>query len=233
MSTKASEKTDMVVEKPSKESEEMLAKESVKKPNMTVQGTTAPGVQAHEEAIPEVNEVRYAYRYGDGSGLPLRPGMGPPMTEEQFQELWEKKKALGDWIRSMSLEEFYARFPMYNDPKDYSWTEEEAHAMLQEDEDPELKARDERYARLYGDGSDLPLQPGMGPPETEEESEESWKKAQAEADETFDMPDEEFHAKFPEYKDLKKDYFCTEEEAWMILEGDDEDKDRNHVDEKE
>jgi hypothetical protein len=114
MSTKASEKTDMVVQKPSKESEEMFAKESVKKPNMTVQETTAPGVQGHEEAIPEANEVRYAYRYGDGSGLPLRPGMGPPMTEEESEESWKKAQAEADKIFNMPDEEFYAKFPEYS-----------------------------------------------------------------------------------------------------------------------
>ncbi|KAK2123660.1 hypothetical protein NOF04DRAFT_1388266 [Fusarium oxysporum II5] len=213
MSNKTSNETTMVAEKPPKAPEEKPSEKSVEADNMSVKATTGHGVKGHEKAAPEAKEVRYASYYGDGSGLPLRPGMGPPMTEEE-----------------MTDEEFYAQFPEYNAVKDCYFTEEEAEGLLEgEDKDKP------RYAHLYGDGSGLPLRPGMGPPRTEEEFEEEYKKIEAEEDKTFNMSEEGFNVEFPEYSKFTKDmpeYFCTEHEAWKIMEGYDEDEDRNHSEEK-
>ncbi|EXM21292.1 hypothetical protein FOTG_10817 [Fusarium oxysporum f. sp. vasinfectum 25433] len=156
--------------------------------------------------------------------------MGPPMTEEEFQESWKKSKARAERLWRMSDEEFYAQFPECNAVKDCYFTEEEAEGLLEgEDKDKP------RYAHRYGDGSGLPLRPGMGPPRTEEEFEEEYKKIEAEEDKIFNMSEEEFNVEFPEYSKFTKDmpeYFCTEHEAWKIMEGYDEDEDRNHSEEK-
>ncbi|SCO91621.1 uncharacterized protein FRV6_15749 [Fusarium oxysporum] len=230
MSNKTSNETTMVAEKPPKAPEEKPSEKSVEADNMSVKATTGHGVKGHEKAAPEAKEVRYASYYGDGSGLPLRPGMGPPMTEEEFQESWKKSKARAERLWRMSDEEFYAQFPECNAVKDCYFTEEEAEGLLEgEDKDKP------RYAHRYGDGSGLPLRPGMGPPRTEEEFEEEYKKIEAEEDKIFNMSEEEFNVEFPEYSKFTKDmpeYFCTEHEAWKIMEGYDEDEDRNHSDEK-
>ncbi|KAF5637937.1 hypothetical protein F52700_4640 [Fusarium sp. NRRL 52700] len=114
----------------------------------------------------------YASYYGDGSGLPLRPGMGPPPIEEQDEESLQKLRAEHDEIFNMSEEEFHAKFPEYKAVKDCHSTEEEAEELLERDDDEQPR----RYASYYGDGSGLPLRPGMGPPKTEEEFEEEYKK---------------------------------------------------------
>ncbi|KAM5520782.1 hypothetical protein FOXYSP1_14672 [Fusarium oxysporum f. sp. phaseoli] len=139
----------MVAEKPPKAPEEKPSEKSVEADNMSVKATTGHGVKGHEKAAPEAKEVRYASYYGDGSGLPLRPGMGPPRTEEEFEE--------------------------------------------------------------------------------------DYKKIEAEEDKIFNMSEGEFNVEFPEYSKFTKDmpeYFCTEHEAWKIMEGYDEDEDRNHSEEK-
>ncbi|KAK2472942.1 hypothetical protein H9L39_15117 [Fusarium oxysporum f. sp. albedinis] len=219
MSNKTSNETTMVAEKPPKAPEEKPSEKSVEADNMSVKATTGHGVKGHEKDAPEAKEVRYASYYGDGSGLPLRPGMGPPMTEEEFQELWKKSKARAERLWRMTDEEFYAQFPEYK-----------AEGLLEgEDKDKS------RYAHRYGDGSGLPLRPGMGPPRTEEEFEAEYKKIEAEEDKIFNMSEEEINVEFPEYSKFTKDmpeYFCTEHEAWKIMEGYDEDEDRNHSEEK-
>ncbi|KAF5547625.1 hypothetical protein FPHYL_10214 [Fusarium phyllophilum] len=151
------------------------------------------------------NKPRYASYYGDGSGLPLRPGMGPPMTEEEYQESWKKSLEQFEIVWNMTDEEFYAQHPEYK-----------AEELLEGDND-EVHP----YASYYGDGSGLPLRPGMGPPLTEEEHEESLKKWRAEEDRIFNMSDEEFNAEFPERYD-KSDCLCTEEEGLRLMEEYDE-----------
>ncbi|KAI1012073.1 hypothetical protein LB503_004623 [Fusarium chuoi] len=142
-----------------------------------------------EEEMP-----RYASYYGDGSGLPLRPGMGPPMTEEESQESWKKLDEQLEILSNMNDEEFHAQHPEHNAIKDFCLTEEEAEKLLEGDDDEQP-----RYAHSYGDGSGLPLRPGMGPPKTKEEQEESLKKWEAEDDKIFNMSEEEFNAEFPGY----------------------------------
>jgi len=111
MSNKTSNETTMVAEKPPKAPEEKPSEKSVEADNMSVKATAGHGVKGHEKVAPKAKEVRYASYYGDGSGLPLRPGMGPPMTEEEFQESWKKSKARAERLWRMSDEEFYAQFP--------------------------------------------------------------------------------------------------------------------------
>lgn len=78
--------------------------------------------------------------------------------------------------------------------KDDHLAEGDAEELLEggNDEQP-------RYAHSYGDGSGLPLRPGMRPPKTKEEQEESLKKWEAEDDKIFNMSEEEFNAEFPGY----------------------------------
>ncbi|KAI1041123.1 hypothetical protein LB505_005804, partial [Fusarium chuoi] len=142
----------------------------------------------------EEETPRYASYYGDGSGLPLRPGMGPPMTEEESQESWKKLDEQLEILSNMNDEEFHAQHPEHNAIKDFCLTEEEAEKLLEGDDDEQP-----RYAHSYGDGSGLPLRPGMGPPKTKEEQEESLKKWEAEDDKIFNMSEEEFNAEFPGY----------------------------------
>ncbi|KAF5678188.1 hypothetical protein FDENT_9072 [Fusarium denticulatum] len=87
-------------------------------------------------------------------------------------------------------------------------------------------AKPMRYASYYGDGSGLPLRPGMGPPMTAKESQESWEKCQAEAKRIQNMSQGELHARFPQLKDRKNCHF-TEKEAWELLKGNDEDEASN------
>ncbi|KAF5610105.1 uncharacterized protein FSUBG_3337 [Fusarium subglutinans] len=225
---------------------------------------------------------RYAQHYGDGSGLPLRPGMGPPMTKEEQEESWKEWQAESKRLWNMTDEEFYAQYPEYKATKDHRFAEGEAEEWsglplrpgmgpppnVEEDEEslkklraeydeimnmseeefnaefPEYKAlKDEellegnddeqpRYAHRFGDGSGLPLRPGMGPPKTKEEFEEEYKKIEAEEDKIFNMSEEEFNAKFPEYKDMPK-YSCTDHESWRIMEECDKAEGRNHFEGKE
>jgi hypothetical protein len=114
MSNKTSNETTMVAEKPPKAPEEKPSEKSVEADNMSVKATTGHGVKGHEKAAPEAKEVRYASYYGDGSGLPLRPGMGPPRTEEEFEEEYKKIEAEEDKIFNMSEGEFNVEFPEYS-----------------------------------------------------------------------------------------------------------------------
>ncbi|KAF5594957.1 hypothetical protein FPCIR_4581 [Fusarium pseudocircinatum] len=131
-------------------------------PSTTEEAFEAGPMKENDEEKP-----RYAQRYGDGSGLPLRPGMGPPKTEEEYQEYqesWKKLQEQFEVVWNMTDEEFYAQHPKYNATKGQHFTEEEAKELLEGDNDEQP-----RYASHYGDGSRLPLRPGMGPPLTEEE----------------------------------------------------------------
>ncbi|CVK85990.1 uncharacterized protein FMAN_06568 [Fusarium mangiferae] len=177
----------------------------------------------HEERLKEgLHEAkpRYASYYGDGSGLPLRPGMGPPMTEEESQESWKKSQEQFEILWNMNDKEFHAQHPEHNAIKDFCLTEEEAEKLLEGDDDEQP-----RYSHNCGDGSDLPLRPGMGPPKTKEEQEESLKEWEAEDDKIFNMSEEEFNAEFPGYKDIPV-YLCPEYEAYRIMEECDEADDR-------
>ncbi|KAF5565843.1 hypothetical protein FNAPI_1391 [Fusarium napiforme] len=85
--------------------------------------------------------MRYASYYGDGSGLPLRPGMGPPMTTKESQESWEKCKAEAKRIQNMSQAELHAKFPQLKDRKDCHFTEKEAWELLKENDEDEASSK--------------------------------------------------------------------------------------------
>ncbi|KAF5608541.1 hypothetical protein FPANT_465 [Fusarium pseudoanthophilum] len=210
-----------------------LSPQPSKEPPKTEEGFVEDPTKADDKEKP-----RYAQHYGDGSGLPLRPGMGPPLTEEQQAESFKKWQAESERLWNMTDEEFYAQCPEYEAIKDHRFPEGEAEEML-EREDNENPI----YASYYGDGSGLPLRPGMGPPPTKEEYLESWRKPQeqfeshwnltdeeekllkkwrAEADKIFDMSDEEFNAEFPERED-NLEWLCTEEEGLRLMEECEED----------
>ncbi|KAF9774739.1 hypothetical protein IL306_007232 [Fusarium sp. DS 682] len=192
MNTKATEKPAEELTKETVES----STDKTKKPNMALQGKKEPEVQANNETVPEANEKRYASYYGDGSGLPLHPGSRLPETEEGFQEWYKEIKAREEKIFNMPDEEFHAKYGKHKPCKEFSFSLEEARVMLFEYEDV-------KWAHTYGDGSGLILRPGMGPPMTEEEFEEHYKKIKAKEDELFNMSDEEFYAKYPQYKDYE------------------------------
>ncbi|KAF4499603.1 hypothetical protein FAGAP_4218 [Fusarium agapanthi] len=188
---------------------------------------TEGGLEEKQMKEDDKEKPRYAQHYGDGSGLPLRPGMGPPMTEEEKEESLKKWQAESERLWNMTDEELFAQYPEYEAIKGHHFAEGEAEEWL-EQEDKENPI----YASYYGDGSGLPLRPGMGPPPTEEEDEELLKKLRAEYDEIFNMSKEEFNAEFPEYKDMPI-YFCTDHESWRIMEECDEAEARNHLEGKE
>ncbi|KAF5713929.1 hypothetical protein FGLOB1_3729 [Fusarium globosum] len=196
----------------------------------------------------ELGTQPHANNYDDGSGLPHRPGMGPSKTEEDAQKLGKDGQATSDCVNSLSPEEFSAQSPGCNksnaenteNPEDSEdgWNEEEVYWMLVDDterrlreeyleclwEERSLKEDEEetpRYATYYGDSSGLPLRPGMGPPMTEEEREESLKKWQAEEDEFFNMSENEVNDESPESENMSQ-CLCTEDEAMRLMEEFDE-----------
>ncbi|CZR37934.1 uncharacterized protein FPRO_06875 [Fusarium proliferatum ET1] len=180
----------------------------------------------HEERLKEGSlkendekKPHYAHCYGDGSGLPLRPGMRGYMIEEDQGDSFKKWQAECESPGNMTDEEFYAQYPD-KAMKDDHLAQGDAEELLEggNDEQP-------RYAHSYGDGSGLPLRPGMGPPKTKEEQEEPLKKWEAEDDKIFNMSEEEFNAEFPGYKDIPV-YLCPEYEAYRIMEECDEADDR-------
>lgn len=62
----------------------------------------------------ELHTQHYANNCGDGSGLPLRPGMGP-VTDEQKNLSSKEILLLRDWVHGrMSSEEFDTHFPNYS-----------------------------------------------------------------------------------------------------------------------
>ncbi|KAF5658242.1 hypothetical protein FCIRC_12954 [Fusarium circinatum] len=189
---------------------------------------TEGGLEEEPMKEDDKEKPRYAQHYGDGSGLPLRPGMGPPMTKEEQEESWKEWQAESKRLWNMTDEEFYAQHPEYNALKDCYFTEKEAEELLEGDDNEQPR----RYAHRYGDGSGLPLRPGMGPPKTKEEFEEEYKKIEAEDDKILNMSEEEFNAEFSECKDMPK-YFCTDHESWRIMEECDEAEGRNHFEGKE
>ncbi|KAG9501890.1 hypothetical protein J7337_007591 [Fusarium musae] len=187
MRPKASEKTNVAVKKPSKSVGEMLSEESVGKPDMTGQVTKTPGTESAPPRTKEVNGRRFTFRLFDSNGFMLPADMHWTDEDGSSEAWWEKKSLLRDWIYGrMSPEEFDTRFPYYS------------HAMPQEEQEPSgPKESDElctqRYANYYGDGSGLPLRPGMGPMTDEQKQEISDIRSPHPPESDEDWTEEEFH----------------------------------------
>ncbi|KAF4441003.1 hypothetical protein FACUT_3032 [Fusarium acutatum] len=230
MSPEASEKTEMVAEKPCKEAEEMLSKESLEKLDMMGQVTKTLGTEATQDRIKEVNGRRFTYRFR------YKDGQFHHTYKDWFDEdghsieWWEKKSLLRDWIHGrMSPEEFDAHFPYYmGPPKELYRIKKEAHTTPQEEKEPSgLKESDElytqRYADHYGDGSGLPLRPGMDPM-TDEEAQKLVKDRQDISDRVHNVSPEEFPAQFLEYSESDTEnpenpedrHWNEEEVCWMV-----------------
>ncbi|KAG5813988.1 hypothetical protein H9Q74_003127 [Fusarium xylarioides] len=210
MCSKASEKTDMAAEKPSKNAGEMVSKESVEKPDTTGQVTKTLGTESAQPRTKEVNGRRFTFRLCDSNGFMLPTDKHWTDEDGNSEAWWEKKSLLRDWIYGrMSPEEFDAHFPYYmGPPKERYRITKVAHAMPQEEKEPSgFKESDElctqSYANYHGDDGGLPLRPSMGPM-TEEQKQDEVHGC---------MSSKEFDAHFPNYNGPKDCYRNKKDEA--------------------